>query len=179
MVILKGGKIGLRTIEPEDLKEVYRMVNNPEIFGEYDAFQLASWGEVEKWFKESVRADEFTVFIVERNEDNRMVGIVVYYTVHPVLQNTEIGFQMRSEDERNKGYGTEAVRLLTEYLFTTRNIQRVQATTDIENKAAQRILEKNGFTREGELRKALFRKGEFHNAYLYGILREEWLRLRS
>lgn len=174
-MLLKGDKIRLRPIEPEDVREVYRMVNDPEIFGEFDVFQLASWGEVEKWFKESVRPDEFTVFIVEENRTKAMVGIAVYYTVHPVMQNLEIGFQIRSGSERNKGYGTEAVKLLLEYLFSTRDVKRIQATTDVENKAAQRVLEKNGFKREGRLRKALFRRGEFHDAYIYSVLREEWL----
>ncbi|MGQ9781166.1 MAG: GNAT family N-acetyltransferase [Nitrososphaeria archaeon] len=179
MVLLKGEKVRLRPIEPDDVKEVYRMVNDPEIFGEFDAFQLSSWGEVEKWFRESVRPDEFTVFIVEENQTKTMIGIVVYYTVHPVMQNTEIGFQIRSESERNKGYGTEAVKLLIEYLFSTRDVKRIQAITDVGNRAAQRVLEKNGFTREGILRKALFRRGEFHDTYVYSILREEWTNRRT
>jgi len=155
------------------------MVNDPAIAGDFDAFQLASWGEVEKWFREEVGPAEFTVFIIESNDDKVKLGIVVYYTVHPVMQNMEIGFQIRSEDNRNKGYGTEAVRLLVEYLFTTKNIERLQATTDIENKASQHVLEKNGFVKEGQMRKVLFRNGSFHNTYIYSILREEWLNIIS
>jgi RimJ/RimL family protein N-acetyltransferase len=155
------------------------MVNDPKIVGEYDVFQLASWGEVEKWFREEVGPNEFTVFVIERNEDKVRLGIVVYYTVHPVLQNMEIGFQIRSEDMRNRGYGTEAVRLLVEYLFMTKNIERLQASTDIENRASQCVLEKNGFIKEGEMRKSLFRNGSFHNTYIYSILKEEWLNATS
>jgi ribosomal-protein-alanine N-acetyltransferase len=174
MVLLQGIKIRLRPIEQDDIRDIYHMVNDPNIAGEFDAFQLASWGEVEKWFREEVGPNEFTVFIIERNEDKAKLGIVVYYTVHAVMQNLEIGFQLHSESERNKGYGTEAVKLIVEYLFQTRNIQRIQVTTDVENLASQRVLEKNGFVREGEMRKALFRNGSFHNTYLYSILRNEW-----
>jgi len=174
MVLLKGDRIRLRPIEPEDLREVFRMVNAPESVGAFDVFQFASWGEVEKWFKGPIGPNDPTVLVIERNEDKEKLGIVVYYVVHPILQNLEIGFQICSLEERSKGYGAEAVRLLLDFLFKTRNIQRIQATTSIENVAAQKVLERNGFVREGLMRKALFGDGRYQDTYLYSILRDEW-----
>ncbi|HKB29003.1 MAG TPA: GNAT family protein, partial [Candidatus Limnocylindrales bacterium] len=60
-------------------------------------------------------------------------------------------------EERGKGYGTEAQRLLADYLFAHTNVNRVEAQTDVENVAEQRSLEKVGFLREGVLRGAQFR----------------------
>ena len=78
--------------------------------------------------------------------------------------------------ERNKGYATEAVKLLVDYLFSTHNIARIQATTHVMNKPAQRVLEKCGFAKEGKLRKALFTGGKFADVFIYGITREKWKR---
>ncbi|MEM3403047.1 MAG: GNAT family protein [Nitrososphaeria archaeon] len=179
MVLLKGNKINLRPLEPEDLREVFRMVNSPESVGVFDVFQFASWGEVEKWFKGPIGPNDLTVLLIERNEDKERLGIVVYYSAHPILQNLEIGFQISSIEERSKGYGAEAVRLLVDFLFKTRNVQRVQATTSTENVAAQRVLERNGFIREGLMRKSLFGDGRYQDTYLYSILRDEWVSISS
>ncbi len=42
------------------------------------------------------------------------------------------------------------------------------------NEASQQVWEKLGFTQEGELREEIFRNGEYENAYIYGLLKEEW-----
>jgi len=50
---------------------------------------------------------------------------------------------------RGRGYGAEAQRLLAEHLLTTTSANRVEATTDVENTAEQRSLERAGFQRGG------------------------------
>jgi RimJ/RimL family protein N-acetyltransferase len=76
-------------------------------------------------------------------------------------------------DQRGKGYGSQAQRLLAAYLFEQTTAQRVEAGTDIENIAEQRALEKAGFTREGVLRQAQWRAGRWHDMVSYSILRGE------
>jgi RimJ/RimL family protein N-acetyltransferase len=43
-----------------------------------------------------------------------------------------------------------------------------------ENVASKRVLEKNGFTKEGVLRKLSYGKGKWWDPSIYSILREEW-----
>jgi RimJ/RimL family protein N-acetyltransferase len=63
---------------------------------------------------------------------------------------------------------------MVDYLFLSRDLVRIQATTDLRNKASQSLLEKIGFKREGTLRKSYFVRGVWTDCYLYSILREEW-----
>jgi RimJ/RimL family protein N-acetyltransferase len=156
------------------MKDLFYWANNPEAIGEFDVFNVSQWHEVEKWFKEPDTAHEFTTLLIERNEDKAKLGIAVHYFAHPILRNIEVGFQIWDKKERNKGYATEALKLLIEYLFTTKNITRIQATTHTKNIAAQHVLEKCGFKKEGCQRKAIFTNGEFQDTYIYRILREEW-----
>jgi RimJ/RimL family protein N-acetyltransferase len=74
---------------------------------------------------------------------------------------------------RGRGYGTEAQRLLAEYLFETTLIERLEAGTDVDNVAEQRALEKAGFSREGVMRHAQFRAGAWHDIVLYSRLRSD------
>jgi RimJ/RimL family protein N-acetyltransferase len=77
-------------------------------------------------------------------------------------------------NERKKGYGTEAVQLMVDYLFLSKDLVRIQAMVDVRNKASQRVVEKSGFQREGKIRKCLFNRGEWKDYCLYSILRQEW-----
>lgn len=52
-------------------------------------------------------------------------------------------------------------------------IERIEASTDIDDVAGQRALEKASFTREGVLRRAQFRAGDRHDLVSYSILRDE------
>jgi RimJ/RimL family protein N-acetyltransferase len=84
----------------------------------------------------------------------------------------DIGIYLRPE-HRGVGHGTRAQRMVTEYLFRTFSVQRVQASTDVTNIAEQRALERAGFQREGLIRGAQWRLGEWHDLVSYARLRDD------
>ena len=104
-----------------------------------------------------------------------MIGFVRFtlipYPDHD-LPHPEIGFGIPNASARGKGYAQEAIRLIVDYLFSGYPIERISAFTDIENIPAQRVMERIGFCREGILRRAMFRDGEWRDVALYGILRQ-------
>jgi RimJ/RimL family protein N-acetyltransferase len=75
---------------------------------------------------------------------------------------------------RGKGYGTEAQRLLVAYLFRNTTVNRVEASTDVENLAEQRSLEKVGLLREGVIRGCHFREGKYNDMVLYAAVRADF-----
>ena len=74
---------------------------------------------------------------------------------------------------RGRGYGAAAQRALAEQLLDTSAANRVEADTDTSNVPEQRALEKAGFSREGIVRGAQWRRGAWHDRVLYGILRAD------
>jgi len=166
---LLGEKIRLRPIEESDMDDLYRWWNDPQFAGEYISDFPKSRIEVE----ELVKGARF--FIIESRLEHEKVGFIDYFLVRSDYLNLfEIGYRIKPS-ERNKGYTTEAVRLLVDYLFSTKKeIERIESVTDVENVPSQRVLEKNGFKREGELRKRPFHRGQYRNEYMYSLLREEW-----
>lgn len=75
---------------------------------------------------------------------------------------------------RGKGYGTEAQRQLVAYLFDYTTVNRVEASTDVENLAEQRSLEKAGLLREGVCRGCHFRAGEYRDMVVYAMVRADF-----
>lgn len=84
----------------------------------------------------------------------------------------EIGISLRT-DVRGRGTGSQAQVLLRDYLLDHTLAERIQATTDVQNVAEQRALDKAGFTREGRVRSAQWRAGAWHDQYLYSFVRSE------
>jgi RimJ/RimL family protein N-acetyltransferase len=110
-------------------------------------------------------------FVIEK-KDGTKVGIIAHYLVLP-SKRMEIGYDLIL-NERGKGYGTEAVQIIVDHLFLTKDIVRIQAVTNVENIPSQRVLEKAGFQKEGTLRKVSHIRQEYGDAYIYSVLREEW-----
>jgi RimJ/RimL family protein N-acetyltransferase len=85
--------------------------------------------------------------------DGRLVGDVQARrddeTMPPGLY--EIGIGLFAE-ARGQGVGTEALTLVTDYLFGEEHAHRVQLSTDVDNVAMRRSAEKAGFRLEGILR---------------------------
>lgn len=107
--------------------------------------------------------------------DGEYVGSVSWHPIHygpipaPAL-NFGIGLLPSA---RGKGHGSAAQRLLVAYLFDNTTVNRVEASTDVENIAEQRALEKAGLQREGVTRGCHFRNGEYRDMVVYAILRKE------
>ena len=83
----------------------------------------------------------------------------------------EIGYILATE-YWSKGIMTEAVRQMCELAFDKLDIIRITGLVYAPNVASQRVLEKNGFLREGLLRSAVYKNGQIYDLCLYGKVLE-------
>jgi ribosomal-protein-alanine N-acetyltransferase len=165
--LLEGKNIRLRVREKEDLPMLMEWMNNPEFVGEYQPSPQRSRAEMEKMFEGG--PFEPKVFIIEK-KDGTKIGYIGY---GPTTTCFEIGYGL-IPSERSKGYCAEAIKIVVDYMFLSKEIVRIQAQTDVRNIASQKVLEKVGFKKEGIVRKLVFIRGEWRDYYLYSIIREEW-----
>lgn len=89
----------------------------------------------------------------------------------------EVGYAL-STNFQNRGVMTEALQVLLEDLFQNSLLERIEARCAVENYGSQRVLEKNGFVKEGRLKGYFKLRGRRIDNYLYGLLREDWLEMR-
>jgi RimJ/RimL family protein N-acetyltransferase len=87
--------------------------------------------------------------------------------------HAEIGITLAPEHQ-GKGYATEAVRCLLDYVFGKLEKHRVTAICDARNAAAARVLERVGMRREGHFIQNVWFKGAWGDEYLYALLAQEW-----
>ena len=88
----------------------------------------------------------------------------------------ELGITLFELADRGKGYGSEAIELLTGYLFEDADAERVQASTALTNRAMRRVLEKLGFAEEGILRGFMpGADGRRDNYAMYAVTKADWV----
>ena len=165
--MLEGHVVNLRVMEREDVPLIVEWASNPDFGGEFEPLEQVSGHEISKWL-DGLSSDEKWFFIEKK--DGVKIGQIMYA---PLGRHFVTGYRMLPA-ERNKGYTTEAVKIIVDYLFLTRDIIRIQAETNPKNIASWKVLEKAGFIKEGVRRKSVFIRGKWHDGVLYGILREDW-----
>jgi len=165
--VLEGKNVNLRVVEKEDLPAITQWNNNLEFGGEYEPAEQSSYAEFEKWYS-NLRSEE-KWFIIEKKDGSKIGQIIC----SPKGAHYSIGFRLIPK-ERNKGYCTEAVKIILDYLFLSKEIVRVEAEANPKNTASLRVLEKTGFIKEGIIRKSVFLRGQWQDGVLCSILRDEW-----
>lgn len=96
--------------------------------------------------------------------------VVVFFNTHPEHSRTEIGYEL-SKEYWGKGIASEALEAIILYGFQHFQLERIEALVEPANSASSKLLEKNGFKREGLLRHYEFTCGKFDDLYMYSILK--------
>ncbi|KHO62627.1 GCN5 family acetyltransferase [Thermoanaerobacter sp. YS13] len=128
----------------------------------------------ERWKtkKDPKENGEFAIILRSTGE---YIGNVSYNNVDWKNRNCEIAIMIGEEKHRNKGYGTEALNLLLDFIFNELNLHRVELRVYDFNERAIKSYEKCGFKKEGLLREVVYKHGKYINEYVMGILKEEFI----
>jgi RimJ/RimL family protein N-acetyltransferase len=174
--VIRGELVDLRPLTAADIEHTERIANDPDYNGPFDTWALEAVGEARRRFDHDGYLSHDHGRLAVLDKSGATVGGVSYIAVFhgppPSNRVYNIGIAV-DPAHRRRGYGAEAQALLARYLFETYTIERVEASTDVENIPEQRALERAGFTREGVLRRAQWRAGDWHDICLYSKLRGE------
>jgi len=165
----------LRKIVEADLDVLDRQRESPEDSGEFAWYGYKAGGFRRRWEAREIFTEHMGALAVV-DDDGNLVGDIGWIRTHngppPNGDCWNLGIWIVPE-ARGKGHGSSAQRLGAAYLFANTYLERVEAGTESGNVAEQKALEKAGFTREGVLRKACFRDGEWRDMVVYSKLRGE------
>jgi RimJ/RimL family protein N-acetyltransferase len=174
---LAGSRVRLRDVTLDDADLLDGWAGDPEIRGEFNDFGLEpSAADREALEKGPLRNERNGELIVERIADGEPVGSVTWHQVRYGPNEGSFAWNVGISllpSARGQGLGSEAQRLLADYLFATTAVVRVEASTDVENIAEQRALEKAGYLREGVIRGAQERPSGRHDLVNYARLRTD------
>ncbi|MGH2808082.1 MAG: GNAT family N-acetyltransferase, partial [Actinomycetota bacterium] len=115
--------------------------------------------------------DEGMLLMIDR--DDAIVGEIEFFPITNYLVGYELSYLIFGDQHTGKGYTTEAVQLLTRYLFAAKRTNRLQLNIHPDNEPSRRVAKKAGYTFEGVMRGCWFHDGTYHDLEIWSILRDE------
>ncbi len=172
--MIKHQRITLRHVTEPDLSILARVSGDPVARGEFNKSRITSPHAIAKRFQDNgFSSDEHELLLI-CNELGAVIGDVVHFQARRYSTAREIGWTIHDPENRNRGYATEAVTALIDYLFKSFPINRIECSTATQNHASVRLAEKCGFVREGVLRGVVFVAGGYLDDVVLSILRSDW-----
>jgi RimJ/RimL family protein N-acetyltransferase len=86
----------------------------------------------------------------------------------------ELGIEIFDPDDRGRGYGTDAVAVLTGWLFARAGAERIQVSTATDNVGMRGVLDRLGFRLEGVLRHFMPAESSRDDYAMYAVTRADW-----
>ncbi len=172
-------RLVIRRFTAADARAFARYRSMPEV-ARYQSWEAPYSIERAKAFVEwmaSHHPDEpgewYQLAVATRDDPTTLIGDCAFMAraAEPVI--VDIGYTFDPACQ-GRGYATEAAGELVRYLFADRGKHKVTADCDTRNEGSWRLLERLGFTREAWF-KAADRDGDgWADAYVYGLLADEW-----
>nr|WP_255768856.1 GNAT family protein [Maritalea mediterranea] len=144
-----------------------------------------TWGETElarfsfrhrvKKARSDAAADKAYAFLIfEKAENLRLVGGLNLSNIRRrVAQAVTLGYWVGAE-HINKGIMSEAVARVLPFIFDELSLHRAEAACLVDNHRSMRVLEKNGFVREGQAEGYLKIDGKWQDHVLFGLTKERY-----
>ncbi|MDR3599157.1 MAG: GNAT family protein [Desulfosporosinus sp.] len=178
--MLKGQKILIRPIEEDDLDLLYQWYNDQEVnlwsSGAWPLNTLMSKDQIAvKFLDGSPDTCQYAILA----ENDLLIGTTGFKEVNIPSRSAILSIVIGNKTYWGKGYGSDALITFVRFLFTQWNFHRISLDTWDENIRAIKAYEKVGFKIEGRQREARFVLGNYHDAILMGLLREEFLALHG
>lgn len=195
----RGERVTLRTVERDDVDFLQRGRNHPAVRGPLGQADPTNAEQVEETVEDWIEREDTANLLVCRDPDGNAgepddpgptrsddgpiptdgddgdptpMGLVSAWDLDDT--RPKVAYWLLPEFQ-GEGYATEAMTQLLDHVFDAREARGVEAHVFSHNDASQVLLDRLGFTREGELRENQFVEGAYRDEYVYGLLREEWV----
>jgi [ribosomal protein S5]-alanine N-acetyltransferase len=171
--MLHGERVTLRPIRSIDLEEVYDAHVDIRNRGAFFPLGVQSESEFRREFAETglwQREEGMLLIVTAKNE---IAGHIEFFKPVSYWDALELSYQMYDDRFAGHGYATEAVQLLTDYLFASKKFHRIHLTIAPDNASSRRVAEKCGYQLEGTLRGVFFNSGRNQDLHIYSLLRDD------
>jgi RimJ/RimL family protein N-acetyltransferase len=169
-IVREGAQVRLRIAEERDLDFIVASEAEPE-----NARYIVA--DSRAYHQDTLDSPAAVHFIVERNDTGAAIGFLM--AAGRNSPDHEQYWRRVIINERGKGYGKEALRLLMDWAFGEAGAHRAWLDCKDYNDRALHVYESLGMKREGLLRDTIFVDGKYENLVVLAILEPEWRELKA
>lgn len=174
--MLHGDNVILRGVTREDLPRLCRFNNDlaVELAGGGDPPMPQALERLQADFDREVAKGgrDGAWFAIEA--DGACIGQCGLSNLNETARTAELGIAIGDKASWGRGYGKEAVRLLLDYGFRLRNLERIWLWVHADNERAVRAYRACGFVEEGRLRRHAWSNGAHVDVLCLGLLRDDY-----
>ena len=175
MKLLEGAHIKLRALEPEDLEFLYALENDPDIWEvsgtltPYSRKVLRDY--LEKAHRDIYEVKQLRLAICTTLKNP--IGLIDLYDFDPKHRRAGLGIVISEPADRDRGYGAEAISLLTTYAFDILGLHQLYASVGEKNVRSRHLFEKLGFVKSGVRRQWWRTASGYEDEWFYQKIRED------
>jgi RimJ/RimL family protein N-acetyltransferase len=175
-MIIKGKKIILRQLKKTDDKALFKYAND-RLVSRYTTvpfpYTLAIAQSFIKDTAKKIKAGtSYDLGIVAEGGDE-VIGMAAIRIIEGNAKVGEIGYWL-GRKHWGKGIVSEAAAMMLKFAFKDLKLNKVHAKVMSPNSASVKILGKNNFMLEGNLRKQDCKIGKIYDVLVFGLLKEEY-----
>ena len=174
--MLRGDKIGLRARQESDVRVLHAEL--------YDDVATRSMADSRPWrpitpgsaaspYAVSEPTDDAACFSVVELANDELAGEALLWNIDYHNRAAHIGMSLRPAF-RERGLGTDVVRVLCYYGFRVRGFHKLQIETLARNTPMIQAAVRVGFVEEGVLRDSAWVDGSFADEVILGLLAPNW-----
>ncbi|MBN1037800.1 N-acetyltransferase [Clostridium botulinum] len=164
-------------MEKEDLELMREMLNDPEIENLVVgwAFPVSKYQQ-NQWYDNNITNDNNLRFIIETSQDGA-IGLATLTDIDWKNRRAIHGIKLANKKNRTKGLGIDTVMAIMRYAFDELQLNRLDGSWFEDNIASQKLYTKCGWKVEGKHRQYIYKKGQYRDLVMVGVLKDEYEKL--
>lgn len=169
-----GERLYLSPVNSDEVDAYLKWMNEDKTlavnFGQYP-LMVSSKNDLNWLYEPPKNMHRFAIVLYDNDE---LIGNISLHNIDHLNRNAFIGIFIGGEENRNKGYGAEAIRLILDYGFKTMNMHSINLTVHADIVAGIKCYEKVGFREVGRLPEVFFINGKYVDKIYMSILESEF-----
>ena len=179
LVGIRGPRVRLVPLDRErHLDNYVRWFNDPEVTRWLSNYLPLSRLAEEAFFERVARFETDIVWAV-LDEHGRHIGGTGLHGIDWPNRMATSGIVLGEKDVWGHGYGGEVMQVRTAWAFEELGLHRIESACFAGNVASARCLARAGYRQMGTARRKWWRRGEWHDCYLWEILDEDYFARRA
>lgn len=173
-MLLKGKRIALRALEPEDLTFLFEMENDEHIWqvsntqAPFSKYLLKNY--IEQSHLDIYQAKQLRLIIEEQSSKNTL-GMIDLFDFEPQHKRAGLGIVIHPSHHK-KGFASEALEMMISYSFDHLGLHQLYANISSSNEASIGLFEKHLFKKIGVKKDWTFYNNTFNDEILYQRIHE-------
>jgi len=167
-----GERLYLSPINPDDLEQYTKWLNDPNVAEHLGVYrQMISLTTEKKALEQLSEGQNYAIVL---KDGDVLIGNIGLTDIEHIHRRATVGLFIGESENRGKGYGGEAIRLMLGFCFGTLNLHNVMLLVHADNPQGLACYNKLGFREIGRRRESRIKDGHFFDLVYMDILSSEY-----